>query len=555
MRRSLICVLIAGTAMGTTAASAQDALGDGSGLDNSLRAGQDRRNVSRPGNRWAQTGYALGDGHALDTNLRIGSGGRNTDPRSFRAEQRFRDAIVTGNAPGGMSFRGDIGYGAVGDISRDVELGSDDLFGFRRDSLYSGLAGRGIRGTEALQYQFSLATGNPAPGNFSGSLAMSRSSPGLGTWGVETQPDNAPGAAVEDGIRRTDQRDTFTPYESIDMLQSMRSPSSYIANQNLQPLVLHERVDRMGIRQAVTGSALGGIQVVPLGMVEETTSTAPGPELQVDTSAPTGAAERDNDRLRNSYATVVERLQAMQPQTQEPADDAEENPPAVPTWQQNLEELQQWLDEQYGEEATVPPPMPNQEFVNTLREGGSVSNLAPEAGEGVDFYVTHMNEAQKLLSEGRFFDAEQRFTRAMSIQRNDPLAQIGRVHAQIGAGMFLSAATNLRTFAKAHPEMVGVRYESVLRPTPERERQLINMLQENVDARRGPPREAALLLAYVGYQHGDQEAVRNGIDALELFDKAGIGTDAPSDEASPVTKLLRSVWVRPTSNEGDDLSP
>src|SRR6185295_6270421 len=72
-----------------------------------------------------------------DRNLQVGSGGVNAARPDFAQEVRFRNAIVTGNVPGGMSFRGNAGYVAPGELF--THLGSNDLFAFRRDSVYSGL--------------------------------------------------------------------------------------------------------------------------------------------------------------------------------------------------------------------------------------------------------------------------------------------------------------------------------------------------------------------------------------------------------------------------------
>jgi hypothetical protein len=110
---------------------------------------------------------ALGDGRLLDNNLSA-QGTANTPVRDLDAEIRFRNAIVTGNAPGGLSFRGDVGYTAPGEFRG--ELGSDSTFAFRRDSLVSGLAGAGIRGIDALQYQMALTTGSMPPQSLVGGL-------------------------------------------------------------------------------------------------------------------------------------------------------------------------------------------------------------------------------------------------------------------------------------------------------------------------------------------------------------------------------------------------
>src|SRR4051812_30179401 len=110
--------------------------------------------------------------NVLDRNLQQGSGGVNPGRPDFAQEVRFRNAIVTGNVPGGPSFRGNVGYRAPGEFAGN--LPSNSLYTFRRDSVYSGLGGMGIRGTDALQYQFAATTGNTPPPGFSYGLPTVR---------------------------------------------------------------------------------------------------------------------------------------------------------------------------------------------------------------------------------------------------------------------------------------------------------------------------------------------------------------------------------------------
>ena len=123
-----------------------------------------------------------GDGTALDANLNPWSGGVNPRGRNIDAIIQLNNAIVTGNAGFGRSFRGDVGYlapreftGALG--TGIVEfgggqaggLGSTEYFAFERDSIGASLsASRGIRGTSAVQLQVALATGDVPPSILSG---------------------------------------------------------------------------------------------------------------------------------------------------------------------------------------------------------------------------------------------------------------------------------------------------------------------------------------------------------------------------------------------------
>lgn len=73
------------------------------------------------------------NGSALDANQQVGSGGYNQS--AARVDYRARNLLITGNVAGGRAFQGDIGYTAPGTFQGS--LGSDSLFNFRRDSVFS----------------------------------------------------------------------------------------------------------------------------------------------------------------------------------------------------------------------------------------------------------------------------------------------------------------------------------------------------------------------------------------------------------------------------------
>ncbi|MBY0260887.1 MAG: hypothetical protein K2Q20_00985 [Phycisphaerales bacterium] len=103
---------------------------------------------------------ALGDGRALDRNLQVGSGGKlpgGGRRDAFADQMRFNNAVINGTATGGKAFRD---YSPSGALDRfQGSVGSDDLYTFRRDANTSGITGLGVRGTDALRYQFALTTG------------------------------------------------------------------------------------------------------------------------------------------------------------------------------------------------------------------------------------------------------------------------------------------------------------------------------------------------------------------------------------------------------------
>ncbi|MGP1347583.1 MAG: hypothetical protein ACTS3F_13080 [Phycisphaerales bacterium] len=152
-------------------------------------------------------------------------------------------------------------------------------------------------------------------------------------------------------------------------------------------------------------------------------------------------------------------------------------------------------------------------------------------------FERHMSEGQSLLGEGSFFAAEERFTAALFIVPGDPLAAAGRVHAQIGAGMYRSATLNLRTLLRNYPEMAGVRFDASLLPSGERLQTTLDRLRERTDPKVPMSQEAGLLLAYMGHQLGNDADVRRGLAAAREVARA------TEREVDPLVALLEAVWI------------
>ncbi|MEM1107668.1 MAG: hypothetical protein AAGH99_03155 [Planctomycetota bacterium] len=103
---------------------------------------------------FGQLPASQGGGRALDANTQVGSGGNNAIQNQI--DFAARNDLITGNVAGGFGFQGDIDYAAPGAFIGG--LGSDDLFGFRAESLASSpnltnLPGRGsIRGGNVVVF-------------------------------------------------------------------------------------------------------------------------------------------------------------------------------------------------------------------------------------------------------------------------------------------------------------------------------------------------------------------------------------------------------------------
>ncbi len=571
---------------------------------------------------------ALGDGNALDANPgQYGSG--NYARPSLVDELRFRNSIATGNAPGGLSFRGDLGYRSAGEFTG--ELGSDALFAFRRDSLYSGLAGMGIRGTDALQYQFALTTGSAPPRNLIGNLSYTRDdaystgsqfqsrqgTQNTGTLGIDReQSDLDPmGQALSTAA-------SITGFDSGSMMGTLRSSATYNTTSTMQPSLLSvytEGIDRRPV--GLVASPLLGITPTPLKSDERAANPlvsraggeasgegVPGaiPSARMTTSYD-ALVEQMRERVQamrdesmvNGTGTTIEpgesndawlvrqmeeirrNLYGEQParageESEDPnaetgtgaggdeqpaGDDAGDGSPTTPIVSipdssgspiaERIAETQEKL-EKLNDEFEFQDPTKiaiDRETLEVLRGAAAdeVDQLLDPGAESRDLYAEHIVAGQRLIAAGRYFDAEERFTHALSLKPRDVIAQQGRLHAQIGAGMLLSASVNMQTLYSEHPELISTRYSGKLLPDAERIAALKQRLGERagiieVEMRTRPLEgdrvrvSAGMLYAYLGYQTADEDIVRAGLATVRE-----LGTDSDRRFAN----LLSQLWLTP----------
>lgn len=586
---------------------------------------------------------ALGDGRALDASPgQYGSG--NYQRPSLADELRFRNSIATGNAPGGLSFRGDLGYRAAGEFTGD--LGSDSLFAFRRDSLYSGLAGMGIRGTDAIQYQFALTTGSAPPQNLMGNLSFTRddlySSSASASYRQgatsQTRPSTVIGidqdAAAQDlrGQQLSVPATDFGVADAGSMLGTLRSSSTYTTTSGLQPSLLsvfEEGIDRKPV--GLIASPLLGISATPMAEEEKPANPLVGRPINADVD-PATPGNLGTTKMTTSYDQLVQQMrdhvQGLREGTKgdrsttinpsetndawlvrqmedlraklygtKPANDGPTDGANAPTDPMNPQPAQDAKDgadanAQGGEGdpgsktglspvVSIPadPESPLSKVLSDARErnnvqpGGArefelydpteiaidpetlevlrgtaaneVERLLDPGAANRNIYAEHMTMGEKLIRDGRYFDAEERFTHALSLKPHDIPAQLGRLHAQIGAGMVLSASVNLQSLFSTNPELIASRYSGELLPSGERMGHLVTRLGERAGIIEPEIRtrqlegdrvrvSAAMLYAYLGYQQGDQQIVGQGL---------GVVRELGAESDRRFASLLAQVWA------------
>lgn len=485
----------------------------------------------------ARAQNALGDGRGMQKNTNRFDSSLGPVNKGFDVQgARMRDAIVFGRAPGGLTTR----TSSLPDSSQFMgRLGTDTLYNFRRDSYFSGLAGQGIRSTDALQYQFAMTTGGAVrkPGQLEGTLEVGR-------FG------GASGASVTEnpGLTRPLVRDYATAWRT-DGAQTggaLRSTSSFVTSSMLRPSIVGERFDSTGTPRSVAASPLLGLQTLdrdvssPLNVsAAATRSAAPEPpKIDPRSAAPGGPQAVPNaarpDTSTTSAQEQIMRLSERGRLRDEAAGNATQKPgtpgapsgtagtpnpnaqneitqdadgKAMPKWMEDIEKLRRNLTKpetgakpgavsQPGQTPIpgAPTPPPGMRFdesgkVVPLLDSGTMDLIRESGTSGARFikpykddrdpFVTEMQQGEKLFAKSQFFLAEEKFARALAMKPSDTSAFTARMHAQLAGGMYASAATNLRELLTNHPEVASVRYAADLLPNEER----LGILSKDLDAR------------------------------------------------------------------------
>jgi hypothetical protein len=342
----------------------------------------------------------------------------------------------------------------------------------------------------------------------------------------------------------------------------VRSTSAYTTTKSYLPTLVTAFGTPEGRAIAQTASPLRGIETIDIGRVQDIRPdlvpqglrSAQGAEdTQEEQTRPGGVPTVRDEAGLNFNQELMRRYDAYLNWQEGSGEDTK----GKKGWRDNLTSIRDFLNtppadlsqyvpqEDEGEETDpLRPELPggrpgeeqgipglNDNMIDLIRQGpGRVESLLLTDPDQVDAYGAHVKAGEKLLTEGRYFDAEDRFTKALSHKAGDTFAASGRIHAEIGAGMYVTAALNLRNLLREHPEAAGVRYGESLLPKPARLRLVISELRKKIESERIEA-DAALLLAYIGYQTRDRDLLAEGLDELDEHSIDG-----------PLGRFVRQIW-------------
>jgi hypothetical protein len=178
----------------------------------------------------------------------------------------------------------------------------------------------------------------------------------------------------------------------------------------------------------------------------------------------------------------------------------------------------------------VPRKRSASEMANVLRHGQRVERLSSDQN---DRFNELLSTGETRLREADYFVAERTFDRALRFSPDHPMAMAGMGHAQLGGGLYLSAALTLRTLLTEHPEMIDAMFAADLLPSRERLNSIVKTLKTKLEE-PGDKASYGFLLAYIGHQLADRPMMQHGIAAM-----------APADTKDDFMALLRELWLTP----------
>lgn len=543
----------------------------------------------------ARAQYPVGqDGHANDANNRVGSGGYNTQRPGSAVTS---NDIVNRNVTGLSEFKGPVGSRDPRSFTGPAAGSAFDVWIRRSEGVPTPNSPNTNVDSNAPQpfygqARFVAPPAGSVPAGFSGGyIGTVANSPSSLSNGLNVATENATGLQA-----RTQSRDNL-------LLNAMLDPSRYggLSNQvNQQDL--YDNAAFFGQRTLAPGESEFAPQAVQLPdqanaeesalfrMRQEVRDTAGGvkpaapnaPQNSVQTpQSPNGELTQPTslaqpiDRPLTPGLGSVDNTALNAPLAGRVANDplsatgtipanVRERPSLVPPEMQSslLQTLQQRLAKtndvaraMADAHSNVPPP-PMVKVKPPPTPGPVVGPATPDNSAGpvkvsslaVGVHAIGLRDllagGEDLIKQGKYDQAIAKFTQAQRVAPNNPLAPLGRAHAELAGGYYSRAEADLRQVFRTDPELMLAQFDLASLISKERVDYLRNDLRTL--AQSNPNSERPMfLLAYLDYNTGNSEAADKDIDGAEK--RAG--------SADWAVRLLRQHWALPSNAKGTPANP
>ena len=150
-----------------------------------------------------------------------------------------------------------------------------------------------------------------------------------------------------------------------------------------------------------------------------------------------------------------------------------------------------------------------------------------------------LNEAEKLMREGKFYSALDQYDMADQVAPNDPMVSLGRAIAELGASYYARAEGHLREAFTKNPALLTAQYDVRGFLGEERLNFLVNDLRAISNKETNEPR-SVFLLAFIDYNTGNPRRAAAYLDLAER--RAG--------KPDPLFQNMRKLWNLPAAQDG-----
>ena len=537
---------------------------------------------------------ALGYGNALDSSLEVGSGGRNfrsarTNAYTYQNLQA-RNLVVTNNVAGGRGFRGDegylvtglsgAGYNAPGDFMGATA--GDEIYGFNRDSSLSSLdflaSNRAIdpfnvaQGVGVFQYRRDF-TALPEVNTMAGVQKIND---------AEIRLDRASAAIDSRSLLSTAVAPDDIGVVAAAESTRMQASASAIRGIQVRPYGSVPIPDLYG-EAIMNGERIRSEEeaMAPLGQpfrstfdVEKSTAPPERIEAQLDSSeayksilqrvyaqyegrddveidavglqrmrddlgqvqarlTPTRIGDPNEERPRN----VSERRDGL-PGDREPVtkpgdlgiDDEESDDFSSQDESDVVEESEETAPSEEGEEEEEKSGARTvEELIQSYAHRTEFDGFVDAKMEARVSQVA--TQAEEAMRAGDYFRAEDRFSLALKLSPGYPILEAGLANAQIGAGLYRSAAVSLTFLYRKHPEMIDVGWSKSARPTRTRLLLAADDVRKMIERDPQGSNGLGILIAYIGRQIGDRALIEEGLDGIQ------------DQRIITLVPMLREIWL------------
>ncbi len=527
----------------------------------------------------------LSQGDALDGSLEIGSGGRNYRSARMNAytyqNLQARNLVVTNNVAGGRGFRGDVGYLAPRDFRG--ETSGDATYGFNRDSALSSLdlvrssraqdAFNIAQGMGVFQYRREF-TSLPEVNSVTGvqriddaEIRLDRINPALGSQsllstavapadigivrsaedqtlavssssvrGVQYRPvdDRTPGVyeeALRNGLTITDgmdfaneltqPREFESTFEAVEPREKQlgRLEGKLVGNEahdRILERVLQNyegrddvKIDAAGIQRLRRANERVDGRIGPRRVNDPNEERPRNTDVRKDGKpGDRFSVEESGDEFVDPLA--LDETDGKEPASEEAKDDGAEKP----------------TEEQAGD-----GPRTVDELVLAYAHRTTLDTVVDPQMRARTAQIAA--QAQQAMEQGEYFKAEGRLDLALKLSPGNPILEAARANAQIGAGLYRSAALTLTGLYRRHKEMMDVSWEESVRPSTARllyaASDIESMIAKDPEGSNG----LGIVVAYIGRQLGDRTLVDTGLDLVQ------------DDRLTGLVSQLRSIWLSP----------